>query len=1010
MKFHTSRHRFIHKPHDVLFLTFHANDIEPIWNPSKFDSLQYDFIFYNIHPPFLSEVWSLFRDIMTSQSTSIIWSVCYDSHLHQFRIFPQFLPRKAIQWTPSLWTNPYWEELFSISPHFPNIVIPYQHCLWSRPLPRRFKHALSDQVECWRTWYSLEQYDDILASTTWRTNISFPTVYAQMQWMECAWIWFLALRKQHPMEYEKEAFVLLHDMIEIDPSNPFVTRLKYQLSKNSHVLKCHFLNENMYSMSSSIAYYSDMSELQSFQPLYWDHPYSLYQYYYEFALHGYYHDMFHSQALETFWFLYQECEQMAFQLGQEDSPIRFGKCLHSLVGPQILCIENLLQNQSFFMTCLSQGVQVWNSHHLRTIPLSFPKIPTDTYQWLNPSILKRADESFWMLMRASNYHIETYESKDLDGKIRTENYIVQFNPISYEFISPFYKICPLYESDSESYVHGLEDMRLFEFQNEIYFTANCCDLFLFPNRPQVVIGKLDALDPCQNTVKTSFLYPFPKGKWIEKNWMPMVLNESLYMIYSFHPAIVIYRVHFLDTMGIHLEQIYHEKHIVPRIPSSLVSDFRGSSTFLPMTFFNRHGHLGFIHQVYFSKNGRQYFHRAIFFDEQQLTISPPFLLSDKTVPIEYLVGWCPLDDQNVLLSYGKMDQSMHILQVPIQTIETELFTKGRTFSIPTIDFTSKNSPLFQVSSLIEMEWKQYFPHQCIPSILSSDTHTYRWNFHDTQIFFNRRGRLRMHGLHSPLYSERLAELPPIFFINRQHSIDRKQQFESQFGKYANITRIEAVDADNPVVSPPFHLYTRRPCKNAALHQNDKTTALVFSHIRALETFVLRFIPRHKYPLWIKNTSISHHDERMAIIMEDDATVEYIDHWPCSWSEFVQSLPFGWECIQLSPLLPCKSSLKEWRPQYPSQWVVPNQLGSSTLAYLIRWKGAHRILRWFYLESNYQVTISDIDIYAVFPKQKIYMSCFPLFIFPDSNSSEIHPKHVKYQMTCKQQMKRLFCYL
>ena len=96
-----------------------------------------------------------------------------------------------------------------------------------------------------------------------------------------------------------------------------------------------------------------------------------------------------------------------------------------------------------------------------------------------------------------------------------------FNNASVTDIKPF-----------PSRIKGLEDLRLFIFQNKIYYTATTQE-FSYTNTNRIVMGiyDIDSLTYINNRT----LYP-PHETDCEKNWIPVnYRDEKVLFIYKWHP-------------------------------------------------------------------------------------------------------------------------------------------------------------------------------------------------------------------------------------------------------------------------------------------------------------------------------------------------------------------------------------------------------------------------------------------------------------------------------------------
>lgn len=121
--------------------------------------------------------------------------------------------------------------------------------------------------------------------------------------------------------------------------------------------------------------------------------------------------------------------------------------------------------------------------------------------------------------------------------------------------------------------------------------------------------------------------------------------------------------------------------------------------------------------------------------------------------------------------------------------------------------------------------------------------------------------------------EKLKNFPNVYYVTLEESHERQKFMQDQFKKYG-------------INGTPF--YTKR------LQDMDPRPKYIGDHADRIG-FCLGVSISHINSLkhWYENT-----DDEVAIFCEDDHDFSTVEHWPFTWDEFVQSLPEGWECIQL----------------------------------------------------------------------------------------------------------------
>lgn len=223
-----------------------------------------------------------------------------------------------------------------------------------------------------------------------------------------------------------------------------------------------------------------------------------------------------------------------------------------------------------------------------------------------------------------------------------------------------------------------------------------------------------------------------------------------------------------------------------------------------------------------------------------------------------------------------------------------------------------------------------------------------------------------------------------FWINRDCDAHRKRAFEGRFMGIAAATtlhRISAEDGDAPgfIRSWPACAFVGdvHTAGNDE-HQNVRTLALTLSHAKALDA---AYGSRGKGE-WV-------------LILEDDACLENVVHWPMSFGRMISAIPDDTNLVLMSPLFPLRD-LDVSR----AALFCPLKHYGTTLAYIIRRSAIPDTLRA--LTGRFPrepLGVSDLEIYRACPGRSL-MTCIPWFTFPDDNTSTIHDQHARFQMECK----------
>ena len=206
----------------------------------------------------------------------------------------------------------------------------------------------------------------------------------------------------------------------------------------------------------------------------------------------------------------------------------------------------------------------------------------------------------------------------------------------------------------------------------------------------------------------------------------------------------------------------------------------------------------------------------------------------------------------------------------------------------------------------------------------------------------------------------------IYWINLDYAKDRREQMEIMLHDpiFSNIPneRINAADGKKDVMKS-FQL------KTPPTEMTNVEYACLLSHLNTINRF-------------------SRTDNEIALILEDDMTLEFKKYWKKTIREIMEDAPPDWEIIQLcyiSNEIPYK------------EYVLNTTQYYSTGAYLIRNSAAKKIIESIYSnDTDKYILEEDIsheaDFY-LYLKLITYTYNVPYFIYKSNNDSYIHPDHV-----------------
>jgi len=338
------------------------------------------------------------------------------------------------------------------------------------------------------------------------------------------------------------------------------------------------------------------------------------------------------------------------------------KLLNNSLVPSAL-FSNILLNHKFYTDALESKLKKinFNVNNVYELSLGSYSLVSST-----PSICF-LDNNLYVNVRYISYTIDlqgNYINKD---KIITVNKMMVFN---YDCLNN--KICNInheefivkYDNKYDDYYIGLEDIRLFNYNNELWFNANR----MVNGKLCIEHGKIDLLN---ETVISTFLdYAGATGN-TEKNWITFVKNNEKYQIYKWHPlTICSYPPNPAPTStptptpaSIPTKIEDYKSIETPR----LFSVIRGSTNGI-----NINGEIWFICHLVSYESRRYYYHIVVVLDEESLTLkrySNIFTISNN--PVEYILGFTyDSTNKNFFISYSIMDKTSEIAMISYDDLES----------------------------------------------------------------------------------------------------------------------------------------------------------------------------------------------------------------------------------------------------------------------------------------------------------------------------------------------------
>lgn len=220
----------------------------------------------------------------------------------------------------------------------------------------------------------------------------------------------------------------------------------------------------------------------------------------------------------------------------------------------------------------------------------------------------------------------------------------------------------------ENYITGLEDIRLFERESELWGVGTCRTTHPTGLNEMVAVKIND-----DYSISYAVRLKGYKDDECQKNWVPIYYNGSIHFIYSSDPLIIL-RPN-LETGECAV--------VVNKTPRHRMGNFRGSSQVIHFW----EGYLYVVHEVSHRDNRRYYHHRFVCMnsDLEIIKISEPFYFIEKT--IEYCAGMCQVGNE-LYVTIGFEDKKAYLVRVPMQKVNDLLgiLEKPKSFVNKAVDF------------------------------------------------------------------------------------------------------------------------------------------------------------------------------------------------------------------------------------------------------------------------------------------------------------------------------------
>jgi len=211
------------------------------------------------------------------------------------------------------------------------------------------------------------------------------------------------------------------------------------------------------------------------------------------------------------------------------------------------------------------------------------------------------------------------------GHLRTENYLLQLSDDKRTRIQGVQLQTVTSLSTVDESIRGLEDIRLYKFENRMRFIAT--QRQYSPSRQnRMMIGTVDL---SQNTLTDLVLLEPPHPTACEKNWIPLVHQGREHFLYQWFP----YQVGVLENGKLTI--------VIEKVMPNLFRHIRGSTTFLE----DGAERIGVVHYSE-DRSPRHYYHMLVWLNKETLlpvARSQPFVFG--RLGVEFCIGFEQQGDQ-----------------------------------------------------------------------------------------------------------------------------------------------------------------------------------------------------------------------------------------------------------------------------------------------------------------------------------------------------------------------------
>jgi len=312
--------------------------------------------------------------------------------------------------------------------------------------------------------------------------------------------------------------------------------------------------------------------------------------------------------------------------------------------------KNVLSNYKFYAKKLSDFQTGCMNPILSTIGLGLIALEPDAADYVNstPSIVQVANDQWMVCVRYVTYRINEQGGYENKKHIKTKNALAMVNTRTWSVEREWWMS---YDESLDNLYVGLEDVRLFFHQKEVYYNAN---RGLGQHQISVEYGRVEP--------HSGGLVAMEGQHEVEKNWV-LFTNAAgnPKMIYGWSPLTI---GELLDECGQESEYVFRKTHTVST--PALFKRVRGSTNGVTIG-----DDVWFICHVVSYEDRRYYYHLFVALDARTYAVkkyTPLFTFEGGKV--EYTLGFVyDATDNTYCIGYSQMDRTTDFMRVSKASVD-----------------------------------------------------------------------------------------------------------------------------------------------------------------------------------------------------------------------------------------------------------------------------------------------------------------------------------------------------